>query len=234
VLLVFHDAFGLPIRLFRSAVVCPANNEVLSRLARADLWLTDIRPARDVIPALASSSSPRLVLVAGPPVNWAGMCGAQRGAVVGIVLFEGWASTPEEAWALCERGGVRFEPNHHHAAVGPMAGTISPSMPVFVVENRAFPGTRVFCRPADLAQQFGDFRNIADIQWWRDGVAPHLGTALRKMGGMSLNPLLQWAQEMGDESHNRNNALTALFAQEMGHLNSRLTVTRQSVRGDQS
>jgi len=66
-----------------------------------------------------------------------------------------------------------------------------------------------------LAQQFGDFNNIEDIKWWRDGVAPSLGEALRKTGGIGLNELERLALEMGDESHNRNNAVTALFAQSM-------------------
>jgi len=32
------------------------------------------------------------------------MCGAQKGAVQGIIMFEGWAKTPEEAYALAEKG----------------------------------------------------------------------------------------------------------------------------------
>ncbi len=55
-----------------------------------------------------------------------------------------------------------------------MAGTITGSFPVYVVRNTAF-GNTAFSRPADLSQQFGDYRDIADIKWWRDGVAPHLG-----------------------------------------------------------
>jgi hypothetical protein len=55
-----------------------------------------------------------------------------------------------------------------------MAGTITGSFPVYVVRNTAF-GNTAFSRPADLSQQFGDYRDIQDIKWWRDGVAPHLG-----------------------------------------------------------
>ena len=51
----------------------------------------------------------------------------------------------EPCWT---RGEIRLEPNHHHQAVGPMAGTISPSLPVFVVENKAF-GNRAFCRKVE-------------------------------------------------------------------------------------
>jgi len=91
-----------------------------------------------------------------------------------------------------------------------MAGTISPSFPIYVVENKKF-GNKGYSRAADLAQQFGDFNNIQDIQWWRDGVAPHLSTAIKRLGGLNMNFLLKMSQEMGDESHNRNCALTSLF-----------------------
>jgi len=147
-------------------------------------------------------------------VTWQEMAGAQKGAVAGVIMFEGWAKNKDEAFDLCSSGKVRFEPNHAHGACGPMAGTISPSYPVYVVRNKGF-GNVTFCRPADLAQQFGDYTNLDDIKWWRDGVAPYLGKALRKTGPIPLNPLEQWALEMGDESHNRNNAVTSLFIQSM-------------------
>ena len=76
-----------------------------------------------------------MLLHAGPPIEWSHMCGPMRGAVVGAILYEGWAAGEDEAMALAERGEVRFAPNHDHRAVGPMAGVISPSMPVWVVED---------------------------------------------------------------------------------------------------
>jgi hypothetical protein len=54
------------------------------------------------------------------------------------------------------KGEIRLEPNHHHQSVGPMAGTISPSAPVWVVENTAF-GNHAFCRQVEGNQQFGDY-----------------------------------------------------------------------------
>ena len=189
-----------------------ANAEAIKRMNSAELLLKDVRPAREVIPAF-NDKNRKLVLVSGPPVDWKRMCNAQKGAVQGVVVFEGWAKTPQEAYELCEKGHIQFEPNHHHNAVGPMAGTISPSFPVFVVENTTFKHT-VFCRPADLAQQFGDYNNIKDIIWWREGVAPYLSEGLRKRGPVSLIPPMAKALEMGDEAHNRNDALTTLLSNE--------------------
>ncbi len=41
----------------------------------------------------------------------------------------------EEAAKMCESDAIAFAPCHDHSAVGPMAGIISPSFPVWVVEN---------------------------------------------------------------------------------------------------
>ena len=56
---------------------------------------------------------------------------------MGALLYEGLAETPQEAAALAASGAIEFAPCHHHRAVGPMAGVISPSMPVFIVKNEA-------------------------------------------------------------------------------------------------
>ena len=87
--------------------------------------------AADVIPGFVD----RLLLHAGPPITYERMSGPMRGAVIGALLYEGWAETPEEAEKLAASGEVEYHPNHHHDVVGPMAGVVSPRMPVFVVED---------------------------------------------------------------------------------------------------
>src|SRR5207237_355943 len=77
------------------------------------------------------------------PIAWERMCGPMRGAVIGAILFEGWAADADQAVALADSGQVRFEPCHAAGAVGPMAGVLSPSMPVVVVENDTA-GNRAF------------------------------------------------------------------------------------------
>lgn len=188
-----------------------ANAEAVRRMIAGDPVWVDIAPAREVIPAFQGRE--KLILHAGPPVSWEKMCGAQRGSAIAIALFEGWAKTPEEAQELLASGEVRFEPNHHHGAVGPMAGTISPSMPVFVVENRTF-GNRAFSRPVEDRQQFGDYspQALDILQKWRDVFGPTLRAALRVCGGLALKPLITRALEMGDELHNRQVAASSLLA----------------------
>ena len=38
-----------------------------------------------------------MLLHAGPPITWDKMCGPMRGAVIGALLYEGRATTAEEA-----------------------------------------------------------------------------------------------------------------------------------------
>ncbi|MCX6619251.1 MAG: DUF1116 domain-containing protein, partial [Acidobacteria bacterium] len=189
-----------------------ANEEAANRLNRGDPVLVDIAPAGEVIPGLAG----KMIIHSGPPIEWRRMCGAQRGAIIGQVLFEGWAKSVDDATAMLERGDIRLEPNHHHRTVGPMAGTISPSAPVWVVENRAF-GNRAFCRQVEGNQQFGDYsaQALQGLALWRDVWAPTLRKALQTIGGLELKPIITKALQMGDELHNRHTASSSLFANVM-------------------
>ena len=203
-----------------------ANEEVVKRLNAGDPVLVDIAPAGEVIPGFKD----RMITHSGPPIDWPRMCGAQRGAMIGAVIFEGWAKNVEEASRLLEGGGVRFEPNHHHQAVGPMAGTISPSMPVWVVENKAF-GNRSFCRQVEGRQQFGDYSESAlqDLHRWKNVWAPSLRQGLRQTGGLPLKPIIAKALMMGDELHNRPVAASSLFANAMSSAMVEAGVAKESL-----
>ena len=72
------------------------------------------------------------------------MCGPTRGAVMGALIYEGLARDEHEAIKLAESGAIEFSPCHHHHSVGPMAGVVSPSMPVWIIENKTF-GNRAYC-----------------------------------------------------------------------------------------
>src|SRR6266508_6256779 len=108
-----------------------ANQTVVERMMSARPMLKGVATARDVIPGMKDN----LLLHAGPPIEWARMSGPLRGALIGAMLFEGIAKSEAEATSMAERGEVEFDSCHHHGAVGPMAGVISASMKVYVVEN---------------------------------------------------------------------------------------------------
>ena len=108
-----------------------ANRTAFDRFLAARPSVTGIAPAIDALPGMGA----RTILHAGPPVAWAEMCGPMRGAVLGAILFEGWADDLDGARDLADAGGIEFDSCHHHAAVGPMSGVTSPSMPMWIVEN---------------------------------------------------------------------------------------------------
>jgi uncharacterized protein DUF1116 len=190
-----------------------ANAVALTRLVSADPVLVDVAPAAEVVEGLQG----HMILHAGPPIPWERMCGAMRGSVIGLVLWEGWATTVEDAERQLAAGKVRLEPNHHHHGVGPMAGTTSPSLPVWVVENRTS-GNRAYCRLAESFQQFGQFDGeaLGGLTRWRDVWAPSVRAGLRKRGPIPLKSIIARALQMGDELHNRPNAASSLFANVMG------------------
>ena len=194
-------------------VVEAANAVALARFVEAQPALIDIAAARDVLPGMAGNR--RLILHAGPPIAWAAMCGPMRGAVLGAAVLEGWADSVEAADRLVASGAIDLEPCHHQAAVGPMAGIISPSMPLFVVENRAA-GNRAYCNMNEglgKVLRFGANgpEVIARLRMMAAVVAPTLRATLARTGAIELKPLMAQALNMGDEVHNRNAAATALF-----------------------
>jgi hypothetical protein len=188
-----------------------ANRTAVERMTSVRPMLTGIARAGDVIPGLHAD----LLLHAGPPIAWERASGPLRGAVIGALLFEGRARTEAEAVALVERGEIRLEPCHHHAAVGPMAGVISPSMRVYVIED-AVHGHRTFSNLNEgygKVLRYGAFSEevLAKLRWMNDVLASVIGEALALSGGIDLRALIAEALHMGDEGHNRNKAGSLLF-----------------------
>ena len=197
------------------ARVRAANALAVERILSARPMLVGVRPASEVVPGLG----PRTILHAGPPIAWSRMCGPVRGAITGAILFEGWAETPEAAVELVERGEVTFAPCHHHGAVGPMAGILSPSMPVAVVEN-APGGTRAFATMNEglgKVLRFGAYdQEVLDrLRWLASTLGPTLNAALALHGPVDLRTVIAQALQMGDECHNRNAAATSLLARRL-------------------
>ena len=158
--------------------IAAANATAVDRLLAAQPMLVDVQPAR-----VALGLGDRHILHAGPPIAWQRMCGPVEGAIIGAILFEGWARSPEEATALVESGGVELSPCHDHGAVGPMAGVISPTMPVVVVENVAS-GTRAHATLNEglgKVLRFGAYdTSVLDrLRWFADVLGPALSSALQ-------------------------------------------------------
>src|SRR3954466_7367323 len=189
-----------------------ANAEGLTRILAGEPHLTGVSRAGELIPELDAE---RLVLHAGPPLAWDRMCGALRGAVCGAIVFEGWAADLATAEKLVQAGGVRFAPNHHFGAVGPMTGITTRSQPLLIVQNRAF-GNQALCTINEglgKVMRFGgnDAEVLGRLAWLRDELGPLLHQALQASGGIALSPLIARGLTMGDEMHQRNIACSSLL-----------------------
>ena len=191
--------------------ISEANKTAVDQMMTARPLLKGVATARDVIPGMRDG----LILHAGPPIEWEGMSGPLRGAVIGALLFEGLAADEAEAVALVDRGDVEFAPCHHHQTVGPMAGVTSASMAVYVVENVTH-GNMAF---SNLNEGYGKVLRygayapdvLLRLRWMNDVMGPVLAEALATRDELDLRALLAEALHMGDEGHNRNKAGSLLF-----------------------
>jgi hypothetical protein len=165
----------------------------------------------------------RTLLHAGPPIEWSRASGPLKGAVVGAILYEGWADSARRAERLVEEGEVKLDCCHHRNAVGPMAGVISPSMPVYVLKDMKG-GTKTFSNMNEgigRVLRYGAYsREVLDrLRWISAEFAPLLAAGIRRMvrdkGGFAVKPMIAQALTMGDDCHNRYVAATSLFVKQV-------------------
>jgi len=189
----------------------PANAEVLRRLDSSAPVLVGVARAIDVVPGMGG----RTVLHPGPPLPWEAFCDPLRRSVRATVMAEGWASSPEEAQRLVDGGEVTLEPANHHAAVVPMATTLGPSAPVFVVEDpvsgqRAFSGIN---QGPGRTAWFGVEapEAVERLVFLREVVGPILDRALRASPPLEVFSFAAQGLLMGDDSHMRTQAATNLL-----------------------
>lgn len=202
-----------------------ANNEVIDKMKSSQPFLVDVVPAKSVIEILKD----KVLLHAGPPIEYKDMTGPMQGSCIGAVLFEGWAEDENSARELLENGGVKFSPCHHVNAVGPMGGITSGNMPVLVVNNKLDDSIAYCIMNEGIGKvlRFGAYSEevIIRLRWMRDSLGPVLSKALkRKEGGLNLSVLIAKAITMGDEFHQRNIAASLIFLKEIAPLITELDI----------
>ena len=208
-----------------------ANQEAVSRIQKARPELIDVAIAGEAVPGMKRN----MILHAGPPVTWEKMCGPMKGAVIGGLILEGLARTRQEAEALAASGDILFEPCHHHSSVGPMAGVVTWSMPVWVLENKTF-GNRAYCTLNEglgKVLRYGAFSDevLARLRWMAEDLGPALKKTLGRHGAIDMKSVIAQALQMGDEGHNRNRAGTSLFIREIAPDLVRLDESREKIAG---
>jgi hypothetical protein len=189
-----------------------ANAEVCQRIRGGRPVLVAMGVAKDVIPGMHA----KMILHAGPPITWERMCGPTRGAVMGALVYEGMAKDEEEAGRLAASGEIEFSPCHHHNSVGPMAGIISPRMPVFIIRNETFGNLAYATQNEGLGKVLRYGAMGAEVyerlRWMEETLYPVLVRVLETFpDGIDIKTLIAQALHMGDECHNRNRAATSLL-----------------------
>ena len=188
-----------------------ANIQATTRMMEAHPILIGMGKAIDVIPGMKEN----LYIHAGPPITWERMAGPMKGNIVGAMIFEGKAKTWDEAESLIKAGKVEFAPCHQHASVGPMAGVISPSMLVYIVENKTH-GNKAYSNLNEgrgKVMRMGAYSEdvITKLRWMESVLGPTVKAAIEDVGGVDMRSLLGKALHMGDDGHNRLDAASIQF-----------------------
>jgi hypothetical protein len=192
-----------------------ANARALEAMLGAQAVLVDVLPASEALGLERGQ-----FLHAGPPIGWERASGPLRGALVGALLFEGLAASPEEAERkLAEGDGVSWDPCHSRGAVGPMAGVVSPSMWVFCLRDEVN-DTSSWCSLNEglgKVLRYGAYgaEVIDRLHWMTDVLGPLLQHAVRAGDPVDVRAIIGQMVQMGDEGHNRNRAGTLMFLREV-------------------
>jgi len=196
-----------------------ANARALEAVLGVTAHLVDVAPAGELLGLERGQ-----FLHAGPPIGWDRASGPLRGALMGAAALEGLVDDPDDAAPLFEDGrAVSLEPCHHRGAVGPMAGVVTPSMWMFVLEDLAT-GRRTHCTLNEglgKVLRYGAYgpEVLTRLRWMGDVLGPLLQGAVRavrdEQGPVDVTGILTQMLQMGDEAHNRNRAGTLMLLRDL-------------------
>jgi hypothetical protein len=201
-----------------------ANATAVERMLSAGAELVDVLPAGEVL-----GLRPGAFLHAGPPLTVDRASGPMLGALIGGLLFEGLEPDAEAAEKALREGRtsqgveISLDPCHHHRAVGPMAGVVSPSMWVFVLRDPVHGGTAYCSLNEGLGNvlRYGAYgpEVVERLQWMSRVLGPLLQLAVRRRaagaGPIDIKAIVGQMLQMGDEGHNRNRAGTMMLVREL-------------------
>ncbi|QWF20037.1 DUF1116 domain-containing protein [Nocardioides sp. LMS-CY] len=181
----------------------------LRDLLAAEVRLAGYRPAHEVVDGLDELT----YLHSGPPIDlYRPLPAPLVGAVAAGLLFEGAATTAEEAVAMTRDGRVRLMPCQDTNVAGPLTGLVTPRTPMVVVERG---DGRLFCSPMHEGDDGGmrtgtyDVPTLERLRQVAEVVAPALNRAVLETP-VPLRPVEMQVSALrrGDECHNRNVAST--------------------------
>ncbi|WP_338748917.1 DUF1116 domain-containing protein [Janibacter alittae] len=192
-----------------------ANRRAVEAVLAVQAMVVDVAPAHEVLGLQKGE-----FLHAGPPLSWENASGPMRGALMGAAALEGLVEDPEDAEALFASGeGVSLAPCHSRRAVGPMAGVVSPSMWMWVLEDPE-DGRRTYCSLNEglgKVLRYGAYAPevLERLRWMSRTLGPLLAEAVRATGPIDATAILGQMLQMGDEAHNRNRAGTLMLLRDL-------------------
>lgn len=160
---------------------------------------------------LVSAVGKRAYLHAGPPIRPSATIGAMRGALIGALLLEGEAESPEAADTIVANDDLEIRPCHDVFGAGALAGVVSPKVPVVVVERAG--GCQAFSTVVEglgKALSFGNFDDdtLRRVDWLATEFSEVLNEALALIPPIDVVALQAKSLRRGDECHNRLVAAT--------------------------
>jgi hypothetical protein len=192
-----------------------ANARAVAAFLDVRAELVDVLPASELL-----GLGPGDFLHAGPPITWERASGPMRGALMGAAALEGLVEEPEAAAPLFAAGSqATLSPCHGAGAVGPMAGVVSASMWMFVLEDPAT-GDRTCCSLNEglgKVLRYGAYgpEVLERLRWMSTVLGPLLQAAVRANGPVDVTGILTQMLQMGDEAHNRNRAGTLMLLRDL-------------------
>jgi hypothetical protein len=192
-----------------------ANALAVEKFMEARPVAITLAKALEIVPGMHEN----MLLHAGPPVTFERMSGPTRGAMIGALLFEGKAKNPEEAEKLLKSGKIEFSPCHEHMCAAPMAGVISPSQLVYVIENQTH-GIKCYSNLNEgrgKVLRMGAYSEdvLEKLRWMEAVLGPTVKTALEEMGGIDVRAILAKALHSGDDGHNRLDTASLLWTTQL-------------------
>lgn len=192
-----------------------ANAQAVEKFMEARPVAITLAKALEIVPGMHEN----MLLHAGPPVTFERMSGPTRGAMIGALLFEGKAKNPEEAEKLLKSGKIEFSPCHEHMCAAPMAGVISPSQLVYVIENQTH-GIKCYSNLNEgrgKVLRMGAYSEdvLEKLRWMEAVLGPTIKTALEAMGGIDVRAILAKALHSGDDGHNRLDTASLLWTTQL-------------------
>lgn len=199
----------------RSERIDRANAEVLRRLNEGVPMLVGVDRAGAVVEGMGE----RDILHCGPAIGWESMPDPLQRSIRASIVAEGWAEDVARAGAMAAAGEVRLRPANEHRTVVPMATSVGPSAPVYVVENEQG-GTRSYSslnQGSGAVPWFGVDSDdaIERLRFVRDALGPVLAEALAAKGPVDVFSLAAQGVPMGDDVHMRVQATTNLFLRDL-------------------